>query len=229
MPLCLLVPRRPAPDCCFSRRSKSYPAFAARTSASDSLPPPRNSRLGGDRLDSRPCRALSGFFVSVGDEPYLNPATMSQALQFRLHGSFDTEENRHSPVLHDSTSGLRIAASDIAREDGEFRFRLLLAFGFPDNIFLAFEDIRHSMVVAMQDPSSGASAAFQLIDPAVNTLSPTIENYRRSEAAPVAFMRGWTGVRVDVAVDAACPGLIVWANLHGFVSNTIRVATGAAQ
>lgn len=147
-----------------------------------------------------------------------------EALSFRVSGPFQTKAAPGSPVVEASRPGLGVAAVDVTRDGDALRFTLLLTYGFPDAYFLAFEDIRRAIVVAMQEPASGACAVFSVIDPSINDLEPIIENFRPPAGGEsVAFMRGWCGVPVEVRVPAGAAGLLVRATLHGFASPLIHI------
>lgn len=155
---------------------------------------------------------------------------MSDLLQLTIHGPLTTKASAASPVVDETNPGLRVAATDIARDGEMLTLTLLLSYGFPDDVFLSYKDISSAIAVAVQEPDSGASAVFSVVDPSINPLEPMVENYRPVPGGAVAFMRGWAGVPMSVQLGQTSRSLVLWATLQSLVSNVLRIdATGEAS
>lgn len=150
-------------------------------------------------------------------------------LPHTIDGPFVTRQEPGSPVVTEDAPGLRLALTDVAHADGALAFTLLLTFGFPDPFYTAFKKVQKAIVLELQDPATGRAVAFPLIDPTINELAPSIRNFAppAPDAAPAAFLRAYTGLRLMVPGDADLQ-LFARAVLHGHRSNVVRVEKKSA-
>ncbi len=151
---------------------------------------------------------------------------MKNQLYYSITDSFQTKSDVGFSAVKEFNPGINIAISDIVHTSDTIKFILKLSYGFYDGFYFAFEDIRKAIAIQMDDPGSGFSATFPLLDPTINYLDQPITNFKSDDDpndSSIAFFSGNIGIPLEVAIDKYGPGLYVRALLQSYCSNTIHI------
>lgn len=147
---------------------------------------------------------------------------MSSALRAEVAGRCLREEQLLSPVLADGFTGLRAAVDQLWLEQGTLRFRLLLAYSFPNDYAASFSELEDALVLVLREGER--IRVLQLHDPTVNDLRLPEKNFvdQRGPTKSNLTARGFYAVPLEAQVGSATM-LLAHVGLQGFLSNVVRV------
>jgi hypothetical protein len=123
--------------------------------------------------------------------------------------------------------GIMLGCEGLTIEDSELRFRLLLTYELTSSLFEAFQVASWAIVVTLECPETGQSAAFNLVDPFVRYGPLDGPNYKGSHEEDDGMCTDGAAVALELAVslpgEALRPTLYVTASLQDIVSNTLAI------
>lgn len=153
-------------------------------------------------------------------------------LEVGFPAPFGREEQPDSPPLDPPATGLRIAARDLEVADGKARFRLLITWGLPLGVKVAYQRLDWAVGLFLEDAAAGRCVGKLLIDP--HRRYPELDgaNFKGAiDGAKKGTEYGWRDLELEVEAappaGAAGPSLFVRVALREWVSNTLALDLGA--